>query len=1718
MANDQLKKYVSEQLARGASRSDLERIILESGWSADEVAGVFKELDSTAPVTKKINLEQSGDYKKSFASKSAVIIVSMVVLIIIGALVWHFDVGPFGKTKQHPLVGFTRLIIDPAYAADNFTLTPEESDTMGVSSTSGYILKSKIKVPTDLIQNNLKVEPAVDYQLTTLSSQEWLVKYNQPLLPNTLVKISLATSYLVDTGSEKTRDYGWVFQVKDHFKVLSSIPRQAATHVPTNTGIEITFSHENIANPEQYFFIEPIVAGRFEQHRRTLVFIPNNPLQKATIYHVTVKKGLAPVGGEEGLEQDYSFSFETESFNNFDINKPWFKPEDLIDSSSREEPVFEVYSNNIITPVKVEVYKLGDWQEFYKLLKRRDEIPWWSYSKDQFRQDTSQLKSVGTFEVTIMNEEFWQYVKLPVVLPVGYYILDFSVAGLTEQSWLQVTDLSAYLSIAQDKTTVWVNDLISRQPAGRAQVEFLEENKQYQTGSNGLLVFATPLDLVNGINNTDQTKRYYLKAQTADKIVLVPATNLMGINRRSNYSNSNFVADSYWSYLYTDRPRYQTTDVIKFWGLVKERSTKSAPREEIKITLYKEGYVDYYYQPIRIMEQKVELTSLATFQGEFKYYNLQPDYYTLELKVGNYIIETKYINIQPYVKPAYEIKLVPERTVAYAGDNIKLVASASFFDGTPVPNLKLNYRFPSGETEVITDERGTVELNYSAPYSPCVDVYCWPNNAWVEVNPTEEELAEITAGVNLRFYGPKVYAATAVNYPSKGVAQVKVKTRFINLATLDNYWGGEEALGKGIAPGTKLEGELVQTKYQSQITGTAYDFINKRTYNTYTYTESTKTVDTFSTTTDRSGLYFYQYKPEPGSSYRLRLKVFDADNRFDVIDTYIYYYDGRIINYPTSSDRPYYHLVVPGAEQYSVGEEVKILFMNNNELLPSSDFENYLFLQYQNGLQEYFASGSPEYRFNFEERDIPNINLIGIYFNGISYVETEPVSLAFDKKDRLLNITVTSNKRIYKSGENVTLALRVTNSSGQPQTAEVNLNLVDEAYYAVAGYNPSPLESIYKSMSLGLIYSNFSHRPLFKEVYGGAEKGGGGGGVRSVFTDVALFQAVRIDSNGMGTVTFKLPDNITSWRITAQGVSQNLFVGVSITKLPVSLPVFADIALGEEYLLADKPVARARAYGTALTKNDKVGFSILAPSLGIDSEEKLETVAFTPAYFNLPPLSLGRHDITYQLSSGVGNDAVKLPLTVIASRLLTREVVSNEQLSTTTRVQKFGDQPLEVVLSDIGQNQLYQPLLNLSYSWGDRVDQVVARKKATVLLNNIYGFQSPVPTFESYRYQLADGGLTLLPYGSADEELSARLASVAKEEFDSLSLKQYFFAKLEDKQSTSQEITLALYGLAALNEPILPRLSLWSQRQDLSPKERLYIAMAWEELGCTEQARQSLLGLINDYAVRRGPEIALKINDSGEEITALTALAASLASALDLSERDGLWTYVITHPNKEVLLNLEELNYITKTLPRLKSSPAEVVYRLSGREEKVVITGNQAFRLLIQPQQVNELSFVSVTGDVRVAISLERPKRIEELGYSNDISIRREYWLNGQQTNKFKQGDVIEVRLYPSFSADALPGEYELIDLLPSGLLPVTKLSSGEQYDCHYWYPYNIEGQRVRYQLAKSWLSSYCGGSYLKYYARVKTKGTYLAEPALLQSFRSPDIINHSTEQTIIID
>ena len=174
-----------------------------------------------------------------------------------------------------------------------------------VALGSGFRLASLDGTPAATLATHLTVDPPVTFAVAADGGGTSVrITPNQPLTPGAVYRFKL-------TADDGRTLNSWAFQARQPVSVVATVPGDSESGVPTNTGIEVTFDQDGVVDAADHITIEPKVAGRFEQHGRTLAFVPAKRLAAATIYTVTVSRGVAVAGTDEALESDVRFRFET---------------------------------------------------------------------------------------------------------------------------------------------------------------------------------------------------------------------------------------------------------------------------------------------------------------------------------------------------------------------------------------------------------------------------------------------------------------------------------------------------------------------------------------------------------------------------------------------------------------------------------------------------------------------------------------------------------------------------------------------------------------------------------------------------------------------------------------------------------------------------------------------------------------------------------------------------------------------------------------------------------------------------------------------------------------------------------------------------------------------------------------------------------------------------------------------------------------------------------------------------------------------------------------------------------------------------------------------------------------------------------------------------------------------------------------------------------------
>lgn len=1703
-------------------------------------------------------------------------------------------------------------------AISGMTLSAETSDGLGVDPGSAFLLRSVAEIAPEAVQDRLSVSPAVPFTTRSRSANEVEVAFDQPLKGGSVYAFKLSTDDTsADAAKAASEDatgfLSWAFQTKKVFGVEKTLPGDRATAVPLSAGIEMTFTDEHFTDAEDFFQIEPAVKGRFERHRKTLVFVPEK-LSPKTLYTVTMKAGVGVEGSGDTLASDKVFRFETAAEEQYagnkslDISSNWYSGMAIYQFGLGATPAFSVAASGFETSsIGVSVYRFPDENTYLSALRSEGSIPSWTrYARANMKTDEQGLAKVSSFQANLESSGWRQYFMFPEPLPEGQYLVVIESDGAKAHGFFQMTDVAAYVAASDTETLVWANRVGGAgAPIAGASVEIFSGAKQESlsgtTDGNGLLSAPTLGFLKDG---TAPEASFMRIASSDGKSVIVPVES--NANYASGASGRN---EAYWSYLYLDRETYRPTDTLAFWGVLRKRDA-SAP-EQFKLKMLIDG-----------KEQRIETSEWGTFIGEIPIKELPVGYYSAQVYMEgddpdtDTALVTVGFSVETYTKPAYRITLAPEKRAILQDEPARFSGKAEFFDGTPAVGVELAGGYP--EKKMVTDEDGS--FSFEEQFS---DVKSLSRRS-VSVAPTSGEEGDITAEASVVVFSSTIGLSTKET--RDGLRQkISLKAFDIDFKKADAAkdlsfgYGSDDSMYAGAAvSGVRI---AVKTKEISSVRkedGESYDFIEKKKIKRYRYEREEKNLPEQALVTGDDGKVAMELSLSDGKGYEVVFEATSSDGRKTVLDRYFYGY--------ASSSEPGYALV-PKQEanhEYRLDEEVELSFeKTDNSAVPSGS--RFLFYRAQRGLRDAVVQSDVSYRFFYAERDVPNVEIRGVMFTGTTYVE-RLTGVLFDQKERELSLSVSADKPSYRPGDTVNLDVFVKDPDGNGRPAKVNLSAVDEAQFAVAPHEPYVIggswRGLYRSVGGGIVAAYASHQyPDLKDM---AERGGcflpgtpilmadgsekpiesiavgdlvssrasesdpmlRAGSVtqvfrhvvdgyliingflrvtpehnifsdgrwvmagelrigdsvlladnrwvnirsiekrgervtvhnfsvdtyhtyfadgvyahndkgRSVFLDRVLFSEIETDANGRGKTSFRVPDNLTSWRVASQAVTKDLFAGQSNElSVPVGLPFFVLPAFNTEYVAGDKPILSLRAFGTGVTKGDPVEFSIESESLGV--KKTVSGKVFESSDAELPVLPEGTHEITIGARSGDKTDKLTRTIRVVPEGTWRTETAAfpvaagtefrpGEHGRTTIM---FGEQGMSAALSE---------LWDLAMNGSGRFDGMVAKAAARWILNESFGEKfDPVSPDEWQPFVDGNKGYRLFPYGDADLYVTAFSGIAGVRDMLPASDADILQEAIEDPESSRESVAVALLGRALRGDAVLLDVERMLSEKDLSVREKLLLGVAESALGNGERGKLILREVLGAYE-EHAATLAVPSGEQGssEELEA-TALGAVIASLSEMPEADQLFSYVNGRVSRENPFFLEHIAFLESKLKHAsRRGDISISYSLNGERKEKTMKRGETFSLSLSQDEVRTLKIEKTDGNVGATVV--RTMTAKE-GEGNALfgTLQRSYSVSGASKRELRSGDLVSVEFTPRIEAEETkPGECLFVtDTLPAGMKPVTSWRDigWDGNDESRVYPYSVEGQRVKFCIPTERRKP------VEYLARVSGKGEFSAPGTLVET------------------
>lgn len=1566
-----------------------------------------------------------------------------------------------GDSKQISPIGLNREL------PENLEITEVVAEKV-VGNCIETDTKFKITSAKDMKAEDLKarlaINPDTPFEVTKIEKCSFELTCEKSFARGSIVNLELR-------DKNGNFEYSWAFQTIDSFNIKEVLPADKSDSVPVNTGIEIIFSASpDLKETDKYFEISPEVKGEFKSYRSTLVFVPDESLKKETVYTVKIRSGMPSLDGT-ALENDMEFRFKTQSDENYiycySANKisETFLPGDQALVEMYSSP--ELYGNDFT----VNLYQYNSAEDYYNALNDYNNNATW---EQEYKFDTKGLSQVYNVTTELQIEDGGEYytkafLLLPDNLEKGWYIADITTTlgdrTFHIQRLIQISTVSVYSGVLPSQAVFFVNNTETGEAVSSADININlnGKNKTAKTDAKGTALMEISED------------------ESGTAMLKITSGNDTYIDLFDYRENESDMRADYFTYVYTDREEYLTTDTVKVWGLILPRNKDVKPvPENLRLR--------FGYEDLDCSDVPVTVSRNGTFTAEFSFKNLKNTWgRSIALMSGDTYISGKYVSIDDYVKPTYLcVPDVPENAWMPQKNPVKAGINISFYDGTPAEGLKFSVNGYEGDiadpTEIVTDSKGYAESSVTLQDS----------NSWY---PYESSISFSQSGVDNNYL--YTYASFRAfrrdimlesDFTRKGdVGNLEVTTSIIDKNLVEKNekieWGDYDKF-RGDPVNTEVNAILYHSWEEKVEVGSYYNYVEKKTLKKYEYVTNTEMISSYKINTVNGKGNFADLPVKDDGTYWMDLSWNDTEGQLVEDTVYLWHGSDYYYNYYSGS----YYNFNTDKSVFTENQTINLALNKNGQKV--DNFEGRIF--YTVSGYEFLSlnvSDTSEFSHTMTDEYIPNVNITGAYFDGkhVYPIRGSWYYYSFDPSEREIKLTVTPDKEKYAPGDTAKVKVKACDINGKVISGvPVSISVVDEAAFAIAPQNADALNDIYSTYFIPDVVAYCSFVEHTSEFNGGAERGGGGDDpVRRDFKDTAAFMEALTDSDGTTEFTVSLPDNLTTWRATVQSAgyySDKLYAGSTKVPVIVTQPMFINPIILPQYIVGDDINFSAVCNGEA-----SANANITAHVTGDNTDITRTASSGKPLEFGKLPK--GSYKVLFTAKSGNNFDAIELPFEVVDAVLET-PVLKTFDLSEESINIAPQRWPVRINFYN-NKFILYSQVLNdLASSRSQRLDINIAQSYASMQLGYI-----DEETYLSNNVYLGDGAANLLPYSEQSYELTALICAAAPELVSREEAKSLFYNALSNPNIDSSDVAACYLGLAALSEPVLNDVNtLLSDPQGFSDNDKLMLCAALAYLGDYQNSLKyytQFTGNINIYESGKPAEVYAFVGRSAETSGDTTRLALLTASKLNLRESELMARFLLNNKKYDQTYALELMTYLRNYEPK-DEDKAKIQYTFDGKKQTLDIDTYFGTSLTFGEEQFKNSNIKVTSGSV--SATAYYTGHLADIETKPTINVSKTYT---SVSGDWKPGELVKVTITTS-SVDRK--YYTIEDTIPSGARFV-ELDSTDYYA-------DRSGQRVKIYAHDT--------NEIVYYIRLVNSGEYITEEAFV--YNSKNKWGSSERGTIVVN
>lgn len=768
----------------------------------------------------------------------------------------------------------------------------------------------------------------------------------------------------------------------------------------------------------------------------------------------------------------------------------------------------------------------------------------------------------------------------------------------TTYGLVELTNLGVFSQWFPESGLIRVNHLVDGSPVKAAAIEIYESKLEAKSRPQPLPCATGKTDE----NGTFRVQRQDLQLCFAGKTSFVNAPQLLVIARENQdwafarseeYSGVyGYGIDAGWQdgkpesrgVIFSDRQLYQPGEKAWFTGFADYLQNGIINQDK---------NAAYQLTLVNPDGQKTDLGTQTT--NEFGTFSLELPIKTSQ-KLGYYSIQAKGKNgleisgefrVAEFKPPNFKVELNLDKEFALVDEKVEAKVASNYLFGAPVEGGEAKYFITRQQTNFIP--KGWEEFNFGRQWFwpeeiPTIPGDVLQTNSQLDANGKSGQT--VTVAKDLLYpmtYRVDVQVADVSNL---SVANSQSFTalptnRLIGLKSNFVADAGKDfpvevivtdPTGK-VIEGQRVRLELQEMKYSSvtQVVEGSKTPKNQVEYKTVSQAEVTSGASSTSV----------NLKPTESGSYRIRANFQDAKNELSVTDLQIWV-TGETPVFWGTREKDILEVKLD-KQEFKPGETATALIQS-----PYPEAELYFAVIKDKPIYQQVTKvkgGAPQIQFQVTQEMLPNAAVEAVLVRqGKPLNQVEAGSLdnlvrigfapfKVNLEDKYLKVQVNPLQTSLEPGAEETVQLELKDNQGNPTKGQFTVMVVNEAVLQLSGYRPPNLvDTIYAEQPISTRFSDNRPDVVVEQQNQAKPKGWGYGGglsagaantrTRTDFQALAYYNgAVLSDAEGKAQITFKLPDDLTTWRVMAVATDGNLRFGNSDRTFITTKPLLTNAIL-----------------------------------------------------------------------------------------------------------------------------------------------------------------------------------------------------------------------------------------------------------------------------------------------------------------------------------------------------------------------------------------------------------------------------------------------------------------------------------------------------------------------------------------------------------------------------